>query len=184
MHSVENANMYHVSKMTTIPWTPGGLSNIYLCNHEIESIKVICILMERYNHNRMASRTNEVKWASLIGVSHCGNGPHGNDLITRVAHTYHGMELNLNQGVSVFVCYSSPILATYLDTRWVGCVLHRDQLWLRPSQTKIRMNWWGVGERGSRASLTRVGAPYVGSGGRHLLDQPPSGKEDNMPGMT
>lgn len=178
MHGVENVNMYHVSQLITIPWPPGRLSHIYLCNHEIESIKVIYILMEWYNHNQMASEANEGKWALLIGVSHCGSRPHGMDLIPRIAHTYHEVDGNLNLWVGVFPAQPPGAGVPGHPVRAM-CPPQGPDLGLSQPR-RVCVCVWG----GSRDSLSSEGAPYVGSGMRRLPDQPPSGKEDNMPGIA
>lgn len=105
--------------------------------------------MEWYNHIQMALGTNGGKWASLIGVSHCSSRPHGIDLIPCVAQYppwRYGWEFEfVNQCICVW--FLPSLLATgYLNTRWVGCVLHRDLIWaLALPQPAKNWNGWVEG---------------------------------------
>lgn len=123
--------------------------------------------MEWYNHIQMALGTNGGKWASLIGVSHCSSRPHGIDLIPCVAQYLpwrYGWEFEF---VSQCICvwFLPSLLATgYLNTRWVGCVLHRDLIWaLALPQPAKNWNGWVEGWGSLGGGIKSLSAQQRGS---------------------
>lgn len=105
------------------------------------------------------------------------------DLIPLTAHTYHEMDGNS-------ICESVYLGVVPAQPPGPGILGHLLRRMCLPQGPDLAVGftpasrWGGGGGCGSRASLPSEEAPYVGSGERCLVDQPPSGKGDNVPGIA
>lgn len=134
--------------------------------------------MESYNHYQKASSS----FVLLMAFSH------GSSTSLRMQPTYTMKRTGMWKfWMCIFVSGSGP--ASWRE----GRVLHGDLIWafwLCPSQPERRGAWARGGERGgSRASLPSKRRSICGEGSETPPsppspppDQPPSGREDNMPG--
>lgn len=153
--------------------TPKRLSNIYLCNHEIESINVIYILMERYNHNEMLQECGEmsiINWCFTLWQRTARDG----SVTTCNSHLpWNGREFEFVVGMGVASARPPGSQGrTWTFGKWDVPSPNGALMWALalPQQKGKRIGmcvWQGAEVRmvggGSRASLPREGAPYVGS---------------------